>query len=292
MNWLPIAHRCELARPGDYVLAPWRADGEVALTNIGGDVIAFDNRCPHRGARIYTEPSGNREPRCPYHGRLVTPGNAHRFDLLEFGGFLFASESDGLPAASELTWPMATYDFLIGIPAGLKFHSRLAFTMDCPWQVAVENALDYEHIPHVHADSLAKLGLVPKRLHGADGGSLHEFASEAGRLGRMARFFPDERDFDYVHAHFQPHACISSTRGWTYSLQQYWPGADGRTNFVHTLYAAPTTRPLPAFFDGVARLNAQVFREDAEVCALVPDNHGGRLGPADERVAAFREALR
>lgn len=284
MNWLPIAHRCELARPGDYVLAPWRADGEVALTNIGGDVIAFDNRCPHRGARIFTERSGNREPRCLYHGRLMAPGNARRYLLREFGGFLFVADG------GEACWPMAMYDFLIGIPEGLTVASRLDFVMDCPWEVAVENALDYEHIPHVHADSLAKLALVPKALHCADGGSLHEFTSEAERLGRMARFFPKERRFDYIHAHFMPHACISSTRGWTYSLQQYWPRQDGRTNFMHTLYATPTSRPLPEFFASVARLNEQVFREDAVVCATVPDTCQGRLGPADVRVAAFREA--
>jgi len=289
-HWQPVAHRRELAARGDYVLLPWKDDGEIAVTNIDGELVAFDNRCGHRGARIFSEPRGNREPRCPYHGRLATAANVARLQVKDFGGFLFAR--DRAPSV-EPRWPLQIFDFLSGIPAlTLKLHSSLRFVMDCHWTVAVENALDFEHVAHVHPESLSKLALVPKQLHcSGDGSSIEEFTSHAKRLGQLGHFFPYTPPFDYIHAHFFPYSCLSSTRGFTYSLQHYFPRPDGKTSFIHRLYTAPTTRPMPGFFDAVARLNEQVFREDADVCANVAAGHNGKLGAHEKRIAHFRSWL-
>ena len=286
-HWHPVAHRSELARPGDFIVLPWSAHGEIAVTNIGGELVAFDNRCPHRGARIYgTEPRGNRPPACPYHGRLASANNVRRFPIAALGEFLFA-RNPSAGAAPLLGPPMIG---LLKDAPPLAFHSALSFVMDCHWTVAVENALDFEHVEHVHGGSLAKLALVPKRLRPLDdGSSIEEFTSEAQRLGHLTRFFRHEKSFDYVHAHIFPYSCVSSTRGWTYSLQHYFPRADGRTNFIHRLYTAETTRPMPEFFDSVARLNERVFREDAVVCAGIPAWFAGELGPREDRIRHFRK---
>lgn len=291
MSWHLVAHRSELEQPGDFVLLPWDDHGELALANADGLMFAFDNLCPHRGARIFTELRGNREPRCAYHGRLATAENVLPFPISVYGGWVFVSDGPAEPHdLVRQIEPSPLGEFIADGPP-LRFHSALSFVMDCDWAVAVENALDFEHLPSVHAGSLAKLGLVPKVLHRyADGSSLHEFVAEA-RLGRMRRFFPHEQSFDYVHAHLFPYSCLSSTRGWTYSLQHYFPRTDGRTNFVHRLYVAETTRPMPEFFDSVAKLNAQVFAEDAAICARVPADFDGQLGPREERIAHFRSAL-
>lgn len=288
MTWIIAAHRSELAEPGSFVLLPWKADGELALTNIGGRIVAFDNRCHHRGARIFNEPRGNREPRCAYHGRLATEENVRRFPLQTWNGFVLVSEHE----EDDTRVPLQMLDFLIEAPS-LDLHSTQAFVMDCDWRVAIENALDFEHVGHVHGDSLAKLQLEPIALEcGARGSSIETFKSGAPGLDSMGRFFTDERRRpDYVHAHYFPFTCLSSTRGWTYSLQHYFPRADGRTNFVHRLYAAPTTRPMPTFFDSVARMNERVFREDAAICARVPAGFEGMLGPREQRIAHFRRAL-
>ena len=65
--WHLVAHRSELARPGDYVRLDWPL-GELALFNDEGAVIAFDNLCPHRGARYFVEDAGSGRIACPYHG--------------------------------------------------------------------------------------------------------------------------------------------------------------------------------------------------------------------------------
>ena len=162
-HWTPVAHRSELAKSGDFVLLPWKADGEVAIANMAGEIVAFDNVCSHRGARIFTELRGNQPPACPYHGRLATARNVRRFAVTEMGDFLFARESR--PGNPQIGPP------LIGLMKDappLVFHSALSFVMDCHWTVAVENTLDFEHVAHVHTESLAKLALVPKRLRPLD----------------------------------------------------------------------------------------------------------------------------
>lgn len=279
-GWQPIAHRCELANDGDYVVQPWRTDGEVAIANMAGEIVAWDNRCPHRGARIYTAAAGNAPPRCAYHGRMATATTVRRFALAERGGFFFVADR---PFGGA---PLLPFD----IPP-LTLDSTLTYTMDCHWTGAVENALDYEHVEVLHAGSLGRLALTPLTLQTfSDGSSVQRFASSAD-LDRLARFFPHTRDFDYVHAHFFPYSAISSTRGWTYSLQHYWPRADGRTTFVHRLYVTETTRPMRDFFDSVAAVNAQTFAEDAAICARVPAGHASELGPHDARIAHFRRFL-
>jgi len=288
-HWHPVAHRSELANPGDFVVLPWKAHGgEVAITNIDGELVAFDNRCPHRGARLFTERRGNRPPVCAYHGRCARPEQLRqRYYKAECNGFVFVRD-EGPPSA---LMPEALYQFMQGVPA-LRLHSTLEFVMDAHWTVCVENALDFEHVAHVHRGSLAKLMLAPLGMDLLDGGSsVERFRSRDGRLGRLGLYFPDQRDFDYAHAHFFPYSALSSTRGWTYSLQHYFPRADGRTDFIHRLYVTETTRPLPDFFAAVARMNAQVFAEDAAVCALVAPGDTGPLGPNEKRIAHFRRHL-
>ncbi len=215
-NWLPVCHVSEVARNGDFVQVPH--NGHVAVSNFGGEIIAWDGRCPHRGAMIYGDArAGNREPRCAYHARLATAANVKRFTTSIWGGFIFVGQplwqqnrADSL--AHLMDGPLST--FIAGVPA-LTLHSTLSFVMGCDWTVAVENALDFEHVEHAHSQSLAKLALVPKTLDTyANGSSIEEFTSESGRLGHLSKFFPHEQRFDYKHAHLFPHACLSSTRGW------------------------------------------------------------------------------
>ena len=56
--WHLVAHRSELANPGDFVRLDWAA-GELVLHNDEGEIVAFDNLCPHRGGRFFTEDRGS-----------------------------------------------------------------------------------------------------------------------------------------------------------------------------------------------------------------------------------------
>ena len=50
--WHLICHRRELPNDGDFLKFKTPI-GDVIVFNDCGDYVAFDNRCPHRGALIY-----------------------------------------------------------------------------------------------------------------------------------------------------------------------------------------------------------------------------------------------
>lgn len=286
-HWHLVGHSCELAQPGDFLCLPIEPGFEIAVMNVDGKLAAFDNRCPHRGARIFTERRGNRPPVCAYHGRCATL-NVRPMHIAVRHGFVFV-------VAGETNAFWAMWLLLISEAPLLRLHSTLELVMDCDWQVAVENALDSEHIEHVHPSSLASLELSREHLERSFTGSSIEYfkSAQAERLDRIGRQFEWSASFDYAHQHFYPYAAISSTRGWTWSMQHYLPRADARTTFISRLFV-PASAParLDHLFATVAATSERVFREDAEICARVAPGHEGILGPRDDRIAHFRGTAR
>lgn len=65
--WRLVAHRGELAEPGAFLRLDW-ALGDLVLHNDEGQIVAFDNVCPHRGGRFFVEDHGVGRAVCPYHG--------------------------------------------------------------------------------------------------------------------------------------------------------------------------------------------------------------------------------
>ncbi len=308
-RWHCVGHVAELANPGDFLCLPVGPGQHIAVMNYEGYLHAWDGRCPHRGALIFSEVRGNRPPVCGYHNRCAKPGLIKTMPMRQIGGFIFVLLGD----ANEYVrrpWQSSEWQddrLLLKSHQGLRYRGQMQFIMDCDWTVAVENALDLEHVPHVHAASLAKMGLTRDVVDCYEDGSSVERmqSSQALRLDRLEPFFrqPDEHGrqlfdpgmmpgYDYEHSYFYPYAALSSTRGFTYSLQNYFPMADGRTWFMHRLYTSPAPRALDSYFDSVTQLNEQVFWEDAAICATVPAGFEGQLGPRDERIANFRAQLK
>lgn len=293
-DWIPVAHESEVSQEGDFLCLPWRTDGELTLMRQGGQLVAFNNRCHHRGARIFDALTrGNQEPRCSYHARLATADNVVRYETFTFGGFVFCG---GVPYRRTTVPQHTTIDDPFGSmlagAIGMKLHSEFSMTMDCHWTVAVENALDHEHVRSVHTGSLSKLLGAPCTPVLWDcGWSYQEFDSRSPTaLDFVGKTMGPSLEFDYAHALFFPNACVSSTRGWTYSLQNYFPRADGKTTFLHRLFVPDEASR--AAYEPVATLNRKVFEEDAAVCAKVAPWFAGQTGPGDERLLHFRRYLR
>lgn len=292
--WHLVAHRNELVNAGDYVRLDWPL-GELVLFNDEGAVIAFDNLCPHRGARYFTDHAGNGRIACPYHGWGFRGGELRiplrrTFDEAEIvgaelntyktawcGDFLFAGIAPKQPLADQLG----------GVAQQLSDISRqIAARRDfnaCPWnsnwRVAVENALEGYHVGAIHPDTLVPLGLVDDETIFEGGGSVYtaHITDERTRKGleRIRRFF----DIDYVHdgywtIHVFPFAMLSSTFGYSYSMQTFFPAADRSRSWFTSRLLTSKIKPgaedvLEGFFDSSARLNWQVFEEDHAICARV-----------------------
>jgi phenylpropionate dioxygenase-like ring-hydroxylating dioxygenase large terminal subunit len=286
-QWQPIAHVSELRNHGDYVCLPWGGDHEVAVTNFHGAIVAWNNRCPHRGARIYTDMFGNAEPKCAYHARVAKVDQVKRCASTIFNDWVWVSHQDVWSDAPRMLFDAGRFP-------SLSLYRSVTFIQQAHWTVSVENALDFEHVGAVHESSLHTLGLNSMVLNlFPNGGSMERFKSNESRrlAGLGAMFAHDLPDWDYAHVHYFPYTCMSSTKGLTVSLQQYFPRADGTTTFVHRMYQAQTKQDVRSFFASAWAMNLKIFDEDRKVVELVRPWHNGPLEEHEARIKHFREHL-
>jgi nitrite reductase/ring-hydroxylating ferredoxin subunit len=320
--WHLLAHRSELARPKDYLRLSWAA-GEIALYNDGGAVVAFDNVCPHRGARFFVEDAGSAPAACPYHGwtyrggTLRTPpgcglapealarARLNTFETAWCGDWLFAAVAPEETLERQLD---ALAPRLAGLSQDIEGRRDLnAYPFECDWRVAVENALEADHIDLVHPETLRALALEPGRFEFA--GRNSAWVTEVGDPRRAKALRSLGRLFDAPHAYpgyvnlfVFPFAMVSSTFGLSYSLQTFMPAAEpGRTHFCSRLLGArpsggQASAAVDALMASTAEMNRQVFEEDHRICRRVSPAYDmeapDRLfGASEARLAHFHREL-
>ncbi|ABE32838.1 ring hydroxylating alpha subunit family protein [Paraburkholderia xenovorans LB400] len=295
--WHLGCHRRELANDGDFV----KFDGvlgEVVLFNDNGEIVAFDNTCPHRGARIYSDAHGNRPATCSYHGwtykhgTIIVPEKERfksceldraRFNTFQVdwcGDFVFFAIKPRSGLYEQLG---RTAELLENISFNVDQRLDLnRYNYECYWPLAVENALEPYHIAAVHSETLATLEL-------GDGENVFDEMNSiwyaplgntrlANQLARLRKLFNIDYQYGgYMSIYIFPFTMISSTYGYSYSLQNFFPAAQGQglTHFTSRLYASNTlndnaARMLDTFFESTVRMNRKVFEEDHEICKLLP----------------------
>lgn len=320
--WHLVCHRSEVADPREFVRLDVHGK-EVVVFNDGESVVAFDNRCPHRGARIFDGTHGNQRFVCQYHGWSYSKGRlfvarkqsfAHcpieeadlnRFATEWLGDFLFVSKSPIMPLAKQL---QDVAPILQSISGGLSRRLDFnAFTYECDWRVAVENALEPYHVALIHPDTLNTLELSPGRDEFFGLNSI--WYSELGnnrmskRLKSLSRLFDLTYQYEgYMSIFMFPFTMLSGTYGFSYSLQNFMPSAQPeRTNFVSRLFSsrlASNVKPelLDGFFESSAAMNRATFDEDHEICKRVPFDSWSPEPPrfwstAEEKVVHFRRSF-
>ena len=306
--WHLVAHRSELAQAGDYVRLDWPL-GELVLFNDNGAVIAFDNLCPHRGARYFTEDAGNGRIACPYHGWGFRDGELRiplrqTFDAAEIAGarlnsfptawcgdFLFAGHTPEQPLPEQLGDLAETLATTSQQIEGRRDFNAFAWQSD--WRVAVENALEGYHVNAIHPQTLAPLRLIDDQTKFGGGNSVYtaRIGDErtAKGLERLSRFFDIGAAYQgYWTAHIFPFAMLSSTHGYSYSLQSFFPAREANRTWFSSRLLASRIKPgaetlLESFFASTAKVNRQVFEEDhARVSPLYDMTRAGRFFAASE----------
>ena len=233
--WHLVAHRSELATPKDFVRLSWPL-GELVLFNDQGSIVAFDNLCPHRGTRLFLDHDGNGPAACPYHGWTFRNGavrippahavssedrerarlNAYRTEWC--GDFLFAGVEPRSPLDVQLgaigAWLEGVSHDIVGR------RDTNAYDYECHWRVAVENALEADHVEMIHPETLATLALQPGRFDFA--GANSSWFTEVGdpriakRLDALGRHFDLQQAHPgYVNVLVFPFAMLSSTFGYS-----------------------------------------------------------------------------
>lgn len=319
--WHLLCHRSELPANGDYLKLTWLGE-EVVVYNDQDNLVVFDNLCPHRGTRFFTETTGNGPLTCPYHGWSYRAGAMHipcrerypqeelakaslqKLQLEWCADFLFASPAPRLSLDEQLG---DTLDLLADLSFNIAGRSDFnAVDFACDWRIALENALEPLHVPFVHPESLAQLQLNDGINQFTPWTSLWQAelgnAAMIKKLRSVKRLFQLDSQYEgYQSLFLFPFTMISSTFSYSYSLQHFFPAAQpGRTHFSSRLLngaAKPASAAaLQAFFDASARMNRQVFAEDQAICERIApgaadDPRFAILSSEEQKIAHFRACL-
>jgi phenylpropionate dioxygenase-like ring-hydroxylating dioxygenase large terminal subunit len=241
--WHLICHRKELPGNGDFIKFK-TIIGDVVVFNDFGSIKVFDNKCAHRGADIYGENFGSKPATCKYHGWTYINGNIvvpnpqdfegcqlslAKLNLYETewcGDFMFFSVAPAddlykqLDGAAEI---LENISFNINSSIDINQYSY-----ECYWPIAIENALEPYHISLVHPESLALLGLEMGENNFFGGNSIWRSRIGNGRIEKqltsIKKFFEIDYSYDgYMSLYIFPFSMISSTFGFSYSLQNFFP---------------------------------------------------------------------
>jgi len=196
--WIFMAHESQIPNPGDFVTAAIGRQPVIVVRDGAGAVRVLFNRCPHRGAIVCREHTGNvGKFACPYHGwtfrtdgslagipyRSAYPeeflkseslGLAQAPRVESYRGFVFASAAATGPSLVEHIGPLrdGLDNLLDRAPSGEVFVSagvhRYAFKAN--WKMQMENGLDEYHPPFSHASTVKKGGQQVQRAFGSKGG--------------------------------------------------------------------------------------------------------------------------
>lgn len=295
--WHLLCHRKEVENHNDYLKIKTPI-GDVVAFNDNGNIVVFDNICPHRGSLMYSESYGIRPASCPYHGWTYSHGEMKvpavdvfkkcKIEKIELrcykmewvGDFIFFGVDPELDVYEQLG---EVAEILENI--SFNIDKRIDFShyeYECAWPLAVENALEPYHIEMVHSDTLAKLKLEDGvnefcGLNSIWKTNVGDKGIEKKLLGLNKFFNIDYQHPGYINIFMYPYSMISSTFGYSYSLQNFFPHKVDleKTYFYSRLLSANIKKPefskvLEAFFESTASVNRQVFQEDHDVCKNMP----------------------
>ena len=322
--WHLICHRNELPQSGDYIRLETPI-GDLVVFNDNGDLVAFDNLCPHRGARMFDGSEGNQPAMCKYHGwsyqrgRVVIPltedfggcathtAKINKFQLDWCGDFLFVGVTPRQSLYDQLAGTAEVLENVSFNIAGRHDFNRYAY--QSYWPVAVENALEPYHIGMIHPETLGMLQLEAGHNEYHDQNSIWYAPVGNARLGKQLRLLKKQFAIDYAYDGYMsiylfPFTMISSTFGYSYSLQHFFPaaGKDEVTHFSSRLLTAHVANEqagkiVAPLFNSTAQVNRKVFEEDHDVCKLVPKTSWNMqplkyASVAEEKIGHFRTSCR
>ncbi|EZP55129.1 aromatic ring-hydroxylating oxygenase subunit alpha [Sphingomonas sp. RIT328] len=322
-NWHLLAHRSELAEARDFV----RFDilgREVVLYHDGASVIAFDNRCPHRGARIFDGDAGRERFLCRYHGWSYAKGRVFVADKASLthcsldqislktlqiawvGDYAFVSPAPARSLEEQMSGLVPMLETMsYGITARWDFNRYL---YESDWRIALENALEPYHVSAIHPETLATLKLTPGENQYFGYNSI--WSSPLGdermvrRMRSLSRLFDLPHQFEgYESLYLFPFTMISSTFGFSQSIQHFLPSSIAeRTHFTSRLFAGrlrASTKPelVAPFISSSAAMNRAVFEEDHSICQRVPADTWSMDPPrfwsaSEEKLIHFRRSYR
>lgn len=177
-GWVFLGLASQAPGPHDYFTTRAGRVPVLVTRDAEGELRAFVNSCPHKGAQVAQRQQGNaRLHVCPYHswtfdsagrnravkwekaGCYANAFSASDHDLAvlprfeEYRGFLFGSLAAEVPTLAEHLGDAARFlDFVVGQPEeGIELvPGAVRFTYDANWKLQLENCSDAYHFTSAH----------------------------------------------------------------------------------------------------------------------------------------------
>lgn len=176
-NWVFIGHESQVANPNDYLTGWIGRQPIVTMRDKAGQLGAYINSCPHKGARICHLRSGNaKQFSCSYHGWVFdTAGRnilikdeasgayaepfhgldhgLHKIKFGTYGGLMFGSLSDDVPSLDEHLGDIKPLIDLVVEqgPEGIELvPGYSSYTYNANWKMQLENCVDGYHLTSCH----------------------------------------------------------------------------------------------------------------------------------------------
>lgn len=296
--WHPIGFLHEIPLSGDWVRFQL-AGLDLIVFNDDGKIIAFENKCPHRGARFFDDQYGSGRIKCRYHGwgyrngRMIFPPSTrfspdqcptpsiNQFQVDFLGDMIFFAVEPQHELRTQLG--VDVYDRLFNISRSVIERCDFnRYDFSASWPIAVENALEPYHIPFVHEETLDRLKLDEGHNFYFGKNSLWQSSVRNERALKVLKLLRMhlEHDFEYLgysSIFIFPFTMISATYGLSYSIQNFFPSEsidDNRCRFTSRLYKVKLREGLSrqmyeTFLRSTVEVNRKVFLEDEGVSSLV-----------------------
>ena len=320
-GWSFICHELELEKNESYVNIDFFGK-EVFAIREKSEIKVFENFCNHRGCKLVSGNSGYWDGVCPYHGLKFDDGkptntkdlgleksqsrlhlNAYRVEKV--GGFIFFTDNQSEIPLKEFLGEK-TFLHLTQISSSLDtLISDEAYLYDCRLEVAIENALEPLHLESIHPNSLneLKLGLADNYFSDNSVIFTQDIGNEKTKRGllKLKRFFEFTFDEKYQSTFIFPSFFISSTFGFSFSVQTFYPSDDKfKTHFRSKIYTSKLfdkakSKILEPFFESTISINKQIFKEDSEICSRVNKQEKHYIGPlaqTEEKLIWYRKKLK
>ena len=177
-GWVFLGVESQAPNPHDYFSTQVGRQPIVVMRDGEGQLGAFLNSCPHRGARLCNLDAGNKKLHvCPYHSWSFSSDGRNRaikgkqlgmyteeflaanHDMIRIGAFgnyrglLFGSLTADVPTLEEyLGEARKCIDLMVDqSPEGFELvPGTVSFTYDANWKMQLENCSDSYHLTSVH----------------------------------------------------------------------------------------------------------------------------------------------
>ncbi|HTD51252.1 MAG TPA: aromatic ring-hydroxylating dioxygenase subunit alpha [Acidimicrobiia bacterium] len=164
--WHPVCTRAELAASAPHPRAVELLGRRLAIADLGGQVVAMTDRCPHRSTRLSVGRVEGDSVRCAYHGwRYAADGTCIEIPSTPDGPLPVGPcvESFEAQLAYDLVWVRLDAGAATTIPAHPAWDTptmHVVAGVPYTWPTSalrrVENFVDLAHFPWVHDGTLGR----------------------------------------------------------------------------------------------------------------------------------------